>query len=174
MYADGTSISGFWVTDTVCVLDDPNACVKDFAWCAADIADGLREREDGIMGMMYEYSEHSNALYVPELYAAGTISENVFSFYLTDGGTFDGETDTSYMDFGTPNTSVMSSEEDLIWIENIEYYGWWTEYVSGYRWKDMPDSESYYEVGVTPKPAITDTGTSCIYGPYSAVNPLVS
>ena len=32
----------------------------------------------------------------------------------------------------------------------------------------MTDSE----VGVSPKPAITDTGTSCIYGPYSAVNTL--
>ena len=49
-YLDGTRIEGNWVTDTVCVLDDPSTCVANFNWVAAYEAN-LDSDEDGIIGM---------------------------------------------------------------------------------------------------------------------------
>ena len=97
---------------------------------------------------------------MPELYQGGIISENVFSFYLT------GREDSSYMDFGAPDTSVMTSESDLTWIDGTGYGGWWTNNVYGWRWSSDPTTE--YSTGTVL--ALTDTGTSCIYGPSGAIN----
>ena len=33
-YADGTELTGSWATDTICVADDPTACVPEFKWVA--------------------------------------------------------------------------------------------------------------------------------------------
>jgi hypothetical protein len=33
-YGDGTTLVGHNVLDTVCILDDPKSCVKDFKWFA--------------------------------------------------------------------------------------------------------------------------------------------
>ena len=49
-----------------------------------------------------------------------TITEKTFSFYLTDLGS------SSYIDFGTPNTAVMSDENDIIWIDIESENIWWT------------------------------------------------
>jgi len=49
-----------------------------------------------------------------------TITEKAFSFYLTDLGS------SSYIDFGTPNTAVMSDENDIIWIDIESENIWWT------------------------------------------------
>ena len=91
---------------------------------------------------------------MPELFEAGVISESVFSFYLTD------LSDNSYIDFGTPNTSVMTSESDLIWIDSNNYRSLWTNNVTGWRW-----SGSATEYSLESTWALTDTGSSCVYGP---------
>ena len=91
-----------------------------------------------------------------------TITEKVFSFYLTD---LDG---SSYIDFGTPNTSVMSDPSDIIYIDIIDDDVWWTAKIEGLRWgSNMNDSTEYM---ITQANALTDTGSSCIIGPTSEVN----
>ena len=50
-YLDGTRLTGYWATDTVCVLNDASTCVSDFEWVAVSEAEGTDEREDGIIGM---------------------------------------------------------------------------------------------------------------------------
>ena len=164
-YGDGTQLNGSWATDTVCVLDDPTTCAADFKWVAITSSTGtaLSEDTDGIIGMMESYTEYANALYVPELYAASIISENVFSFLLTDDA---GTTGTSYMDFGTPDVSVMTSESDIVWIDSTNVSGWWTNNITGWRWSDDVSSEA----GLTSLWGLTDTGSSCIHGPTDAIN----
>ena len=76
-----------------------------------------------------------------------------------------GSTGLTYIDFGTPNTSVMSDPNDLIWIDSINYGGWWTNFVFGWRW-----TGSSTEYGTTPAWALTDTGSSCIMGPKEVVD----
>ena len=59
-----------------------------------------------------------------------TIDQQVFSFYLTD---LQG---SSYIDFGAPNTAVMSDVNDIIYIDIIDDDAWWTNYVEGIRFGD--------------------------------------
>ena len=105
------------------------------------------------MGEDYTYREY---LYARQLYEGGVISENTFSFLLTNTPWV---SDESYIDFGAPNTSVMTSEDDIVWIDSTTYGGWWTNYVTGWRW-----SGSDTEYALTGW-ALTDTGGSCIKGP---------
>ena len=158
-YMDGTTISGSWANGTACVQDNASTCVHDFTWVALHTVSGLSEREDGIVGMGYAHTAdgHTNILYVPALFAAGVISENVFSFLMTaDAGT----TGNSYIDFGTPDTSVMTSECDIVWIESTNVGGWWTSNVIGWRYTGSTD-----EISLTSLWALTDTGSSCMIGP---------
>ena len=111
------------------------------------------------MGEDYQYREY---LYARQLYEDGVISENTFSFLLTNTPWVSGE---SYIDFGAPNTSVMTSEDDIVWINSTTYGGWWTNYVTGWRW-----SGSETEYAVTTRWALTDTGSSCILGPSETVD----
>ena len=117
--------------------------------------DGLDSNRDGIVGMGQTSSD--NVLYVPELFKSNVISENVFSFLITgDAGT----TGNSYIDFGTPNTSVMSSVSDLVWIDSTNVGGWWTSNVHGWRYTGSSE-----EIGLPEYYGLTDTGSSCILGP---------
>ena len=50
-YLDGTSLEGFWATDSVCIADDPTTCASNFKWVAIDNASGLSADEDGVLGM---------------------------------------------------------------------------------------------------------------------------
>ena len=91
--------------------------MSNFTWVAMHTASGLSSDEDGIVGMGYEHTAdgHTNILYVPALFAANVITENVFSFVITgDANT----TGNSYIDFGTPDTSAMTSVDDIVWIPN--------------------------------------------------------
>ena len=86
-----------------------------------------------------------------------TIDQKVFSFYLTD---LQG---SSYIDFGTPNTAVMSDVNDIIYIDIIDDDAWWTNYVEGIRFGDLMNDVTEY--ALTRSTALTDTGTSCVIGP---------
>ena len=46
-----------------------------------------------------------------KMYSDSTIDEKVFSFYLTD------LTGSSFIDFGTPNTSLMSDPANIVYID---------------------------------------------------------
>ena len=59
----------------------------------------------------------------------------------------------------------MSNPSDLIYIPSLNLGGWWTAYVTGWRW-DGTSTE--YAAGA--KVGITDTGTSCLYGPSGIMN----
>ena len=65
------------------------------------------------MSQDYQYRQY---LYARQLYSSGIISENTFSFYMTNDAWTSGD---SYIDWGAPNTSVMSSVDDIVWINSI-------------------------------------------------------
>ena len=72
-YGDGTTLKGHQVLDTVCLLDDPNACVNSFKWFAiTEASGGLGENESGILGLAAgntDWKEWGNyQLLVPTLY----------------------------------------------------------------------------------------------------------
>ena len=109
--------------------------------------------------------DKDDVMYVPELHKAGLISENVFSFFLT------GSAESSYIDFGKPNESAMSDEDDLVWIESKNIGGYWTNYVNGFRWSGANMDETSYSLD--KKWALTDTGSSCILGPPNAIDYII-
>lgn len=86
------------------------------------------------------------------------LTEEVFSFYLT------GESGDSYIDFGTPNTAAMSDPADIVYIDILDNYYHWEEYVTGVRWG--PEMNDATEYSVDTYRGLTDTGSSCIIGPY--------
>ena len=55
-----------------------------------------------------------------KMFSDSTIDEKVFSFYLT------GESGSSYIDFGTPNTAVMSDPSSILYIDIQDENRWWT------------------------------------------------
>ena len=81
----------------------------------------------------------------------------------------DGTTGTTYIDFGTPNTSVMSDPSDIVWIDSTNYGGWWTNNVTGWRW-----TGSSTKTTLTSLWALTDTGSSCISGPSATITTIRS
>ena len=95
-----------------------------------------------------------STLFVPSLHTKGVLSKNMFSVYIGQ------DVSDSYIDFGTPDTSVMTSESDIVWINSTNVGGWWTANVIGWRYTGSSD-----EVGLTSTWALTDTGSSCLYGP---------
>ena len=159
-YLDGTTLSGNFASDSVCVADDAASCVSGFLWISVSESQ-LGGNYQGILGMGQDYTYRSY-LYARQLYEDGIVSENTFSFLLTDAPWTTGD---SYIDFGAPNTSVMSSEDDIVWIDSTSHGGWWTNYVTGWRW-----ANSETEYAVTRRWALTDTGSSCILGPAETVD----
>ena len=81
------------------------------------------------------------------------IAEKVFSYYLT------GLSGQSYLDFGTPNSSVYT--DGVIYIDILSENYWWSSNLTGFRWK----GESTAYAISTGSFALTDTGSSCIVGP---------
>jgi len=48
---DGTSLKGYYGTDRVCPVNNSQSCVTDFKFVAIYQATGLRDYEDGIIGL---------------------------------------------------------------------------------------------------------------------------
>ena len=96
---------------------------------------------DGTLGMQSGADGHTERLYVPFLWEKGIISEPTFSFYFAD------ESETSYMDFGTPNESVMKyqgvGEESTVWLEVVENDRWWTSHITGFYWGIVEEPTLY-------------------------------
>ena len=161
---DGTSLYGQFAYDRVCPTTDTNSCADDFLFVAISSASGLRDYEDGIIGLWSgNYSAaNQDEMIMNKMFDDSTIDEKVFSFYLTDLA------NDSYIDFGTPNTAVMSDPADIIWIPIEDNDYWWTAKVQGLRWGSLMNDSAEYML--TEADALTDTGTSCIIGPSSEVN----
>ena len=99
---------------------------------------------------------------MPAMKASSNISEETFSFYMTG---LDGQ---SYLDFGTPNPSLMDG--DPIYIDIQDENLWWTEQLVGFRWSaDFDADQIEYEI-TSATDAITDTGSSCIVGPSGEID----
>jgi len=99
---------------------------------------------------------------MPAMKASSNISEETFSFYMTG---LDGQ---SYLDFGTPNPSLMDG--DPIYIDIQDENLWWTEQLVGFRWSAEFDADQIeYEI-TSATDAITDTGSSCIVGPSGEID----
>ena len=95
----------------------------------------------------------------------GVISDCVFSFYLT--GTYG----SSYIDFGTPNPSIVKDSSKLLYLDIIDDDLYWTSKITGFRWGDDWDDKKEYKI---PKAnARTDTGTGCIAGPSSSIDSIM-
>ena len=165
---DGTSLEGQWATDKTCATKgDEGSCATDFLFSAIWDQSGLNDYEDGIIGMwsgnlIDEYS-NPDVMFMNTLMETGDLSEKTFSFYLTG---LDGE---SYIDFGTPNKSVMDGE--VVYIDSLENHSHWTANVTAYRFHssfDVDKSEWGMSSGVNL--GITDTGSSCISGPSDEMN----
>ena len=79
---------------------------------ALDVATGLRDFEDGIVGMWSGANGYANSveMVMLDIKKHSTITETTFSFFLT------GVNGNSYLDFGTPNEAAMSNPSDMIYI----------------------------------------------------------
>ena len=79
---------------------------------AVDYTYGLQDYKDGILGMWsgnvrgYDTTE----MFMYSLLDSEVIDLNIFSFYLTD------QDGASYIDFGEPNTSLMSDPADILYL----------------------------------------------------------
>jgi len=127
-------------------------------------ASGLGSNEDGILGMWS--GNHSSAdtseMLMTQMAADSDITEQTFSYYLT------GLSGQSYLDFGTPNTSVMDGSPIYISINSENY--WWASDLTGFRWSN--DSSNEYAIS-SGNYGITDTGSSCIVGPSEEADVIV-
>ena len=84
-----------------------------------------------------------------------------FSWYLTS------EVDTSYLDFGKPNSSIVTDQNESAWIDIDKDDLWWSSTVSGFRWSPGTQwgKKDRNEYAFTPTKGLTDTGSSCLFGP---------
>lgn len=167
LYLDGTTLQGDVATDRVCPVSDVNSCISKYHFTAIETATGLRDIEDGILGMWSGnevglQEKYSRALFVPEMVKDGSITESVFSFHLS------GLTGQSYLDFGTPNPAAMKGDpSEIIYIPNQSNQVYWQNEVSGFRFTSNSDNTA--DQAFTKADALTDTGASCISGPSSDV-----
>jgi len=74
-----------------------------------------------------------------------------------------GTSGSSYIDFGTPNPSIVTDSSKVVYLDILDENPWWTQKITGFRWGDDWDDDTEYKIPSAE--AITDTGTSCIAGP---------
>jgi len=166
-YMDGTQLKGYYGTDRVCPTSSDNSCADNFKFTAIHTATGLRDYEDGIIGLWSGNTLNSlyddATMFMPKMTADSTITQKVFSWYMT------GQSGKSYIDFGAPNTAVYSSPSSLFWIDILSDDYWWTNRVTGVRWSSgVPDTSTEYKY--SSKKGLTDTGSSCLIGPKAEVD----
>jgi len=100
-----------------------------------------------------------------KLVADGAISEQTFSFYL------DGQSGDSYVDFGAPNTSVMSTSS-VAYIPILEETHYWSSKITGFRWGSSSNGDDT-EYAVREADGRADTGQGCIFGPLTDIKPII-
>jgi len=160
LYLDGTTLAGDVATDRVCPVSDVNSCITKYYFTAIETATGLRDIEDGILGMWSGNEagleeKYSRALFVPEMVKDGSLTESVFSFHLS------GLEGKSYIDFGSPNPAAMKGDpSEIIYIPNQSGQVYWQNEVTGFRFTANADNTA--DQSFVKRNALTDTGASCI------------
>ena len=181
-YADGTTMDGVTATDDVCLTADSTDCVNSYKFMNAQTA-GLPDYLNGILGMAADpealawYDPLTAKSWVQELYDANVIDADSFSVAMRHMDDSNG----SYIDYGTPDTTAMTDEDDLVWVDVYEdsVYGkfWWQALVQGIRLRPQVDGSTDYATSVAAAYeysttnedilGITDTGSSCLSLPES-------
>lgn len=105
-------------------------------------------------------SSQANQMFIPEMVTDSTITEKVFSWYMSN------EAGKTYIDFGTPNSSVYDNAK-LIYIPILSSNDFWTNKIKGLRWSKNSNDNTEYKFNESN--ALTDTGSSCIIGPSKDV-----
>ena len=113
---DGTYYKGFFGTDRVCLTQVTVSCVDEFKFSVVEEAERLKSYTYGNFGLWkgLQGSQDQSEMYVPRLKKAGVISEAIYSFYMT------GEGGQSYVDFGSPDESIVGDYSKVIWLDVIE------------------------------------------------------
>ena len=112
------------------------SCAADFKFIGIKSQSGLKDYEDGICGMWsaMNVGGEEDTLYVTWLKKKGAITESTFSWYMT------GTSGTSYIDFGTPDASIVGDGTNVHWVETKSNSAWWTNNVTGMKWGDRSSS----------------------------------
>jgi len=74
------------------------------------------------------WKSESDTNYVTWMKKKGAITEATFSWYMT------GLSGTSYIDFGTPDPSIVGDGSNVLWIPAKENSSWWSNDVTGMIW----------------------------------------
>ena len=110
----------------------------------------MREPIDGVLGLArpngFYYSIYEEAfaglnhgpLYTNEMYDQGVIDTRTVSFY------YNGRSGTSYVDFGTPQTSAMSNANDIVYFGVLDRDLFWSTFNQGVG---IGSTESSYTFG---------------------------
>ena len=141
-------LEGKSVYDSVCVADDPKACIKKFEWFNILYEEGMDDTH-GICGMSTGFTTDSGPLLVNSLYEEGLISEPVFGWFMSD------ETGTTYMDIGVLTKDSIREGDEIIWMDVLDDDFWWANEVTGVSIEGV-------KLKVPKRPAFTDTGASCV------------
>ena len=144
-------LEGYEVHDSVCVADDPSACIKKFEWFNVLYEEGM-DGIHGICGMSTGFADWSGPILVNSLYEGGIISEPVFGWFMSD------QTGTTFMDIGMLSYDSIREGDELIWMDVLDDDFWWTNEITGV-------SLNGNQFKVPKKLAMTDTGTSCVSAP---------
>ena len=77
---------------------------------------------------------------------------------------------TTYIDFGTPDASIVGDGSQILWFNVNQNSYYWTNTVYGLKWGDRSSNPGQEIVYTTPITGLTDTGTSCIIGPKAQID----
>ena len=169
---DRATVTAQAATDTVCLASDSASCTAGFKWMAlSEWAGGFGTNLaslNALFGLASGGDGDTAPLLMHSLFADGVISENKFSVALTeeDLETIQGK---SHIDFGPPDTSEMTNETDLTWLDVLPGDAMWANRISGVRFGGL-EADVDPDFAFTPKRAFTDTSSSCISGPAEEVD----
>ena len=126
---------------------------------------GISSTFDGIIGMSRDNLLYKNGpILYDYLYKAGTITDNIFAFYLGDANTVG---DDSYCELGGYTTTKFKSGESITYFPAVTHFFWILE-IEGYRFGESDTfSDGTYSSFASPNTTIgiMDTGTSFMYIP---------
>jgi len=111
------------------------------------------------------WQDNRNEMVMRGLCRDGSLEVCIFSFYLT------GTSGSSYIDFGTIDTSIVTDPSETAWID-IQEADEWGNRLNGFRCG--PEFKDKNEYSIPDDFAFADTGCSCLLGPSKTINSIVA